>query len=319
MLKEIFVSCIMCTYDEDVDLVKQAITSIVNQVQELIIVADDPTNLKLLDFLLSEQQIYKNIKLIQNETNLGVVKSTNRAIDNLNSSAKYVAIMDADDVAKPTRIQEEVRIMEENQNFAALSCVGDLIIESENNKQEIRPMTLHMPKDPQVVNQLLPIRNIVSNPGAIIRANIIKKYRYRELDKAQDYDFWMRLIKDGQKIAITNQNLIQYRIHQNSHSHSNYYRTQLSDQFIKEQYKKSKDFLTATSEEIVSRQTKYNSEHRLNNVSFVKKVNKAFSEFEEYKNKKNLFLMGLTALSWTPVLKYQLMLIKYFLKLKRLK
>ena len=109
------VSVVMSVYNEPVDYVTKAIESILNQTWEnieFIIVMDNPSNAELGELIKSYGAQYNNIFIMENEKNMGLPYSLNRAISK--ASGKYIARMDADDISFPERIEEEVLFLKKN-------------------------------------------------------------------------------------------------------------------------------------------------------------------------------------------------------------
>lgn len=99
------VSIIMSVYSESLVWLKQSVDSIINQdfpIYEFIIVNDNPGRLELKDFLANYNSHFSNIIILENEKNLGLIKSLNKGINY--ATGEYIARMDADDIALSYRI-----------------------------------------------------------------------------------------------------------------------------------------------------------------------------------------------------------------------
>ena len=57
----------------------------------------------------------KRIKLIQNNVNLGIPTTRNKCLQE--SSGEYIAVLDCDDYAYPSRLAEQFEFMENNPDF----------------------------------------------------------------------------------------------------------------------------------------------------------------------------------------------------------
>jgi len=107
------ISVIMPVYNGE-KFLQQAIDSILSQTFadfEFIIVNDgsiDSTKQIL------EKNYDKRIIIIDNENNLGIIKSLNRGIQK--ARGKYIARMDADDISLPNRFQTQFDFLEKNKN-----------------------------------------------------------------------------------------------------------------------------------------------------------------------------------------------------------
>ena len=106
--KSPLVSIVMSVYKPDLPLLKKSINSILSQTYKNIevIIVNDGMDSQSEQFLENVVERKTNTFLIKNETNLGLTKSLNIAIN----SAKGILIArnDADDVSNPHRIEKQV-------------------------------------------------------------------------------------------------------------------------------------------------------------------------------------------------------------------
>ena len=129
-MNEALVSVIMPAYNGEA-YIAEAIESIQNQTWkqwELIIIEDCSQ-----DHTLSIIKQYLNdsrIKLYQNNRNMGIAGSRNKAIRI--STGKYIAIQDDDDVSLPERL-EEVLFLEEHRETDAVA--GYWMLTDETGKE----------------------------------------------------------------------------------------------------------------------------------------------------------------------------------------
>ncbi len=195
------VSVIMPVYNAE-NYLREAIESILNQTYtnfEFIIIDDNST-----DNSLKIIQSYNDprIKLLQNNTNLGVTKTLNIGLKN--ARGKYIARMDADDISLPTRLEKQVDFLLKNQDYCLIGSYYQLIedkyiVKLPVSDESIRAnMIFHNPFcHPSVMfdNELLRIENIFYN---------------EQLKFAQDEDLWYRLSKFG-KLYNLPEVLLYYR------------------------------------------------------------------------------------------------------------
>jgi glycosyltransferase involved in cell wall biosynthesis len=105
----------MSVYNEDSEWIEESINSILKQTYtniEFIIVFDNPDNKLLLKICREFSKSDNRILLIENNINLGLIKSLNKAIKI--SSGKYIARMDADDISYKERIFKQLVYLEDN-------------------------------------------------------------------------------------------------------------------------------------------------------------------------------------------------------------
>ena len=113
------VSVLLPTYNTKEDWLKESIESVLNQTfQDFeIIVLDDGSK-------TSPEAVIKSfnddrIKFYINETNLGVGKTRNKLIEL--ATGEYVAFQDSDDISLPTRLEKQVKFLDENPDFTGVS------------------------------------------------------------------------------------------------------------------------------------------------------------------------------------------------------
>ena len=110
------VSVIMPVYREKEGFVRQAIESILNQTLtdfQYIIILDDPDNDELKQVIHEYCKNDSRIHFIVNDRNMGCPLTKNKGI--LLSTTEYVAIMDADDVSYPDRLETQLKRMEKDE------------------------------------------------------------------------------------------------------------------------------------------------------------------------------------------------------------
>ncbi len=114
MSQDPLISVIMSTYNEEFEWVTESVNSILNQIYrnfEFIIVIDNPERKDIIDYIKSCKRTDGRIILIINKTNLGLIKSLNKAISV--SKGRYIARMDADDISHLDRLEKQLRYIEE--------------------------------------------------------------------------------------------------------------------------------------------------------------------------------------------------------------
>lgn len=101
---EQLVSVAMATYNGEKYL-REQVDSIFNQTHKAIelVITDDASADNTVKIIGELQQKYKNIRLLQNEKNMGVTKTFERSIKNC--TADFIAISDQDDIWEPKKIE----------------------------------------------------------------------------------------------------------------------------------------------------------------------------------------------------------------------
>lgn len=195
-----------------------SIESILNQNYqyfELIIVDDCSTDnsYKISKYF---KELDNRIKLIKNEKNYKQAYSRNQAIQL--SKGKYIAFIDADDIACQNRIKTQLTFMESNNEIDVCGSFYHLI--NNNNfkiKQEV-PI-LHS----EIECQMRIFGNCIAFSSVMIKTNIIKQFIFNEemCGNAEDYELWMRMLNSGIKFHNIPEYLLYYQIHQSQSSQLN--------------------------------------------------------------------------------------------------
>lgn len=188
---------------------KSSIESILNQTFKnftLLIINDGSTD--------SSADIVKQINdsrivFIENEVNMGIVKTLNRGIELINS--EYIIRMDSDDIAKPERFKKQINFMDNNPNIAVSGTATSLFrVESKKKKRRI------IPSKPSEVRSELFFNTPLQHPTVILRNSILKEneYLYRTKYKhSEDFGLWQE-IATTYDIANLNEVLLDYRVHE---------------------------------------------------------------------------------------------------------
>lgn len=148
------------------------------------------------------------IRLIRNETNLGIAPSMNRALEV--ARAPLVARQDADDASLPNRFAEQVRFLRNNPDIVMVGTAMDVV------DAEGRVITRwSYGTEPDVCRWHALSRSPVGNTSTMFRRDAVLSvggYDVR-FQPADDYDLWGRLLDVG---GITNlpQSLVRYRVHE---------------------------------------------------------------------------------------------------------
>lgn len=203
------ISVVMSTYNR-VDFLPRAIDSILNQTFtdfEFIIINDgspDETAKVLNLFAMKD----KRIRVITNEQNKGLIYSLNRGLEE--ARGKYIARMDDDDIALPTRFEKQYAFMEKNPDFAV---VGSWIGHPDGGQK----WSFHDETNPEKVKMYLYLNTVpISHPASFLRRSFLNKHniRYNDTYKAaEDRKFWLDIVDADGKIGNVAEVLLLFRFH----------------------------------------------------------------------------------------------------------
>lgn len=270
------ISVLMSIYNESETYMAEAIQSILNQTLsdiEIIIVNDNPQRKEIKGFVSSFND--GRIVFIQNENNLGLALSMNKAAEY--ATARYLARMDADDIAEPERLEKEYALIETGQYDLIFS--GYSYIDKDSRPcGEMQLPTISSEKE--LIKQIL-TKSIIHHPTVMMTKEIFNRVEgYRDFPCAQDIDLWQRMYYSGCRFCMIPHDLLKYRINPNSVSATKWYQQQLTIFYINrlflERIRNGKDSYSKTTYESYLLRSRYTdnsaSEELKKAVLFLKKA-----------------------------------------------
>ena len=198
------VSVILPVYNGE-KFLKKSIDSVLNQSYnnfELIIINDGSTDRS--DLIINKYLPNDKIKYFSRE-NEGLVATLNEAIER--SNGRFIARMDQDDICYPTRIQKQLDFLVK-YNIDVCGSSYEIIDEQGKIKN--------------IINSFNEFFEIIISAGlvpfahpSVMFKNIFRNYKLKYGNKkttfAEDYDLWIKMIKNDFKFGNVQQVLIQYR------------------------------------------------------------------------------------------------------------
>lgn len=146
------------------------------------------------------------IRLINLPENQGLVKARNRLVEE--AKGRYIAFLDADDIALPNRLEVQVNFL--NRDSADL-CGGACYSLYESSGKIKSSKERYTDAD---IKALLTISSPLCNPAVMGKAEMFKRHPYCiGKDYAEDYSLWSELALAGYRFANLKEKLISYRIH----------------------------------------------------------------------------------------------------------
>jgi glycosyltransferase involved in cell wall biosynthesis len=191
----------------------QAISSMTNQSIadfELIIVNDgssDETETLIADAMRCDARVRGFY-----HQHAGIAVTLNRGLDL--ARGRFVARMDADDVAHPDRLETQMAFLEQHPDVVAVGSWAHLIDERGCKTGELRPAT-----NPAMIARVLAKQNPLVHSSMMFPTEVARRlggYR-KALEGAEDYDLWLRMSECGQ-LANLPTFLMDLRVHATSSS-----------------------------------------------------------------------------------------------------
>ena len=155
--------------------------------------------------------------IIIDQENKGLTKSLNIGV--AKAKGEYIARQDADDISLTDRFENFLKYQKRNTNVDIYSTPAFIIDENGEVKKTI-PNYFRRNGFSQ---ELLNYSNSMIHGTLIVKADIIKEYKYNEEFRySQDFELYHRLIYNGYNISYDDSNIsYQLRIHKNSISRRN--------------------------------------------------------------------------------------------------
>jgi glycosyltransferase involved in cell wall biosynthesis len=251
------VSLIMTVYNGE-RFLREAIESCLEQIYaniELIIIDDGSTD-SSVDIINSSKD--DRIVLLINESNKGQSYSRNRGIKE--STGEYIAIMDADDVAYPNRIERQLYYLKSQGADICFSWAD--LIDSEGNVIGAKRTTINQ----NLLRAKLLFECPLIHPtafwikDAFVRNDLWYNEHYRY---AQDYELWSRAIRKV-KFSVLGESLLKFR-----------FRNEASISFAKV------DKQEAFRKLISDREIKLLSGEEIDYANSISRVRKIYKRFEQ--------------------------------------
>src|SRR6266851_1359493 len=201
------VSVVMSVYNGEAFL-PEAVESILAQTfrEFEFLVIDDGSKDGTAEILGGYASRDRRVRVVRHE-NKGRVTSLNVGIGL--ATGKYIARMDADDVAMPYRLAEQIEFMERHPEVGLLGGAVKLISAAGRVVKTAQP-----PLEDTEIRSLMLRYNPMFHPTVVMRKEVALAaggYRKALLD-ADDYDLWLRM-SERSRLANLAKTVLQYRIH----------------------------------------------------------------------------------------------------------
>lgn len=192
------ISVIMPTYKRKYSMIERAINSILNQTYkniELIIVDDSPESFSerktIKEKVLSIKD--KRVRYIQHEVNKGACVARNTGIKN--SKGSIIAFLDDDDEWLPTKLEEQMKCLHE-ENVDMVYCFWiKHIIGEKKTVEKLRTLTKR--PDETAYESLLYKNYIGSTSLVLVKKECFDKVGLfkEDMPSCQDWEMWLRIAK----------------------------------------------------------------------------------------------------------------------------
>ncbi len=145
---------------------------------------------------------------VYHQENRGLIESLNRGCSI--ARAKYIARMDADDIATRDPLQLQIDFMEQHPEVGLLGGAIEYI----DGQGRVFRTYRHPISDLDIRAALARAEGSFCHPATVMRSDVLRAtggYRSNFLD-AEDYDLWLRIAKRSQVVNLEGV-VLKYRIH----------------------------------------------------------------------------------------------------------
>jgi glycosyltransferase involved in cell wall biosynthesis len=179
-----------------------------------IIVVDDGSTDATPDILAAIDD--PRLRVVRNAGNLGVVESRNRCFAMVRG--QYVAMLDHDDLSRPTRLARQVAYLDAHPDTVVLGTRAHDLCDG-----ALSPRIYPAVTTPLVISWLMHVSNPLVCSSVMFRADAARRldvFMRPQYEYADDFDFYHRMAAFGQ-IARLDERLTIYRLHaSNTFRHS---------------------------------------------------------------------------------------------------
>jgi hypothetical protein len=180
------VTVLMSVYNGEKYL-REAIDSVLNQTFDSfeLLIIDDASTDGTAEILRSLSD--SRIRITRNKKNIGAYKSANRGLKL--ARGKYVARLDADDIAMPTRIERQAQYLDEHLEVGLVVSRVNVI----NERGEI--INISESLSSEAYYYILLFYNDIFHSSAMFKVSMVSELGgYDEgFTRASDYDLWSRI------------------------------------------------------------------------------------------------------------------------------
>lgn len=213
-MKEKLVSVIVPNYNCE-KYIEETLNSILNQTYKNIeiIVIDDCSNDKSFEIALDYSQKHSNIIVEKLEKNSGAATARNRGIELANG--KYIAFLDSDDIWLETKLEKQIRFMEDMGYAMTFTSYEHM-----NESGEALRIKVRTPK--KVSYKMLLWHDYFGCLTVIYDQEKLGKIYSENIRKNNDYSLFLNILKKENFAYSLKENLAKYRIRKGSISRNKF-------------------------------------------------------------------------------------------------
>lgn len=206
------ISVLMSVYkNERPDYLKESIASVtINQTiqpAEFVLIQDGPLTNELYDVIEYFSKTLPYFKTYSLTTNVGLGKALQYGVEKC--SYDWIARMDSDDIAVPTRFEKQINFIKEHPSVDVL---GSNITEFGQDIHDIVSVK-KMPVTHEAICQMLKRRTPLCHMTVMLKKDaVLHAGNYKALPFVEDYYLWVRMYVAGAKFHSLDESLVFARV-----------------------------------------------------------------------------------------------------------
>ena len=205
-------SALVCVYEgASAEYFVHAIDSLYKQTlppAEIVVVGDGPLNPKLEKAIAKYQKKHSDFHFYPRKTNQGIGAASNYGI----KKAKHalIAKMDADDISVPDRFAKQIAAFTADPE---LDLLGGQLAEFIHDDPKQLFSNREVPLSSADIKKFARHRSPMNNPTIMFRKKAVQAVGgYPELNRAEDYLLFVKMIAAGRKLENLPDVLVKYRL-----------------------------------------------------------------------------------------------------------
>ncbi len=198
------------------------------------IIIDDCSHDQTLPILQNFQEKDRRIKILRNQTNLGIAASLNRGI--IEAKGEWIIRMDDDDESLPDRLEKQIEFIQKNPDIDIFG--GKAIFQ--NRYGEVYKN--YFPEWPPILQKdietFIYITSPLIHPTVCMRKQSIQDIGLynKDFSGAEDYELWVRAWRRGLSIKNMDEYLIRFTVDLKKRSFKRLWKTYKVENYIIKNY-----------------------------------------------------------------------------------
>lgn len=220
MEDKIKVSVIIPAYNCKNTLRSAIESALIQNVSREIIVVDDCSKQDLSD-IFQDYQDNPYVRIVHNETNLGVAATRNRGVSL--AKGEYIAFLDSDDIWRKGKLARQIHLMEKTGTVIS-STARELMCEDGTRTGKV----ITVPK--KITYQQLLRGNDLNCSSVVLKKQVALEFPMDNDDLHEDYICWLRILQKYQYAIAVNKPYLLYRVSKSGKSGSKLHSAKLTFQ-----------------------------------------------------------------------------------------